>query len=612
MGVRTQVPILPPRHRSAPSKRSEGPGGRWGDRRGVQPVAALGLYLLASVLLFGIPVLGDMRHAYVGLGQPDLGTGFTDPSVYMWSMVWWPHAIVHGMNPLVTHVVWAPQGVGLAWTTTIPGASILAWPVTAMFGPVAAFNAWMLLAPALAAWTAYLLFRHVTGAFWPSLVGGYLFGFSSYELAQMTAHLNLALIFPIPLAALLVLLRVEGSLRPVPFVLLMAGTVALQFAFSQELAFTMTVFGILVGLLALVLFPKARRPLVIAAGWTAVSYLVAAVVLIPFLPALPGASAFVPRTWPSKYATDLLNFVVPTRIALVASHAARGVASRFAPGLSEEGAYLGPVLLLVALFAARAGRTRTGGFVLASLGLILLASLGPGLRVGGVQRAGPLPWAAAGHVPLLRMALPARFMVYAWLVLGLLAALWLAAPIRGAWARWGKWGVAGLCVVALLPNLALPLWHSRSDTPPFFATALYRRYLEPGRNTLVIPFASNGFSMLWQAETDLAFPMAGGYIACAIPPEYRRWAIVATFLSKRRLPGFENQLRAFLGHLDVANVVVDPRARGPWSTVFGALAIRPVGVGGILYYRIPDRLLAQYRTLHPPNVTRKALRQGCQ
>src|SRR5438034_3694332 len=297
MGVRTREPILSLRQRWAPAKRSGGPGSSWRDRRGIQAAVALGVYVFASILVFGLPVLGDLRHSYVGLGRPDLGTGFTDPSVYMWSLVWWPHAIVHGMNPLVSHVVWAPQGVDLAWTTTIPGASILAWPVTELFGPVAAFNVWMLLAPALAGWTAYLLGRHVTGAFWPSLVGGYLFGFSSYELAQMTAHLNLALIFPIPLAVLLVLLRVEGRLRPLQFVLLMAGTLALQFSVSQELAFTMTAFGALVGLLALALFPKGRRGLVNAAGWTAVAYLVAAVALLPFLVVLHGASAFVPRTW---------------------------------------------------------------------------------------------------------------------------------------------------------------------------------------------------------------------------------------------------------------------------------------------------------------------------
>jgi hypothetical protein len=128
----------------------------------------------------------------------------------------------------------------------------------------------------------------------------------------------------------------------------------------------------------------------------------------------------------------------------------------------------------------------------------------------------------------------------------------------------------------------------------------------------VIPFASNGFSMLWQAEADMSFPMAGGYIACAVPHEYRRWAIVASFLAKRRIPRYDIQLMAFLGHLDVPNVVVDPKAEGPWRRVFGKLPVRPVKVGGILYYRVPDELLAQWRHVRPPNIEWKALQRACQ
>lgn len=580
-------------------------------RPGVQALLALLLYALTSVLLFGIPVLGDIRHSYVGLGRPDLGTGFTDPSVYMWALQWWPHALGHGLDPMQTLLVWAPAGVDLAWTTTVPGAAMLLWPITSWLGPVGAYNVLALLAPALAAWAAYLLCRHVTGALWASLIGGYLFGFSSYELAQMTAHLNLALIFPVPLAVLLVLLRVEGRIGTAPFVLLLAVALGLQFSFSHEIAFTTTLFGGLAGLLAFALAPRARKSLVKTAGWTALSYLTAAVLLAPFVVALAGGSGFVPNDWHDKYVTDLANLVVPTRTALLSPPGVVEIADRFAAGLSEEGAYLGPLLLVVLLFAARAWRTLAGRLLLGSLALIVLASLGPALRLAGTRTI-PLPWALTTYIPLVRMALPGRFMLHAWLVLGVVVALWLAAPSLRPWARRGKWALASLCIAALLPNLSLPLWHARTDTPTFFSTDLHRRYLEPGRNTLVIPFASNGFSMLWQAEAGMAFPMSGGYIACRIPPEYQRWAIVATFLSKRRLPGHEDQVRAFLGHLDVANVVVDPRAEGPWDRVFSALPVRPVEVGGILYYRVPEQLLGKYRELTPPNPTKRSLRSSCQ
>src|SRR6266540_1404180 len=490
------------------SPRRRGAARRVIDRPGVQTLAALLLYLITSLLFFGIPVLRDIKHSYVGLGRPGLGTGFTDPSVYIWSLLWWPHALTHGMNPLFTHLVWAPGGVHLGWTTTVPAASILAWPVTAWLGPVASYNVWMLL--------------------------------------------------------------------------------------------------------ALALIPRVRAALMRTAGWTALSYGAAAVVLAPFVLALAGGSGFVPSTWPSRYSTDLLNLVVPTRISLLAPSAAGGIASRFAAGLSEEGAYLGPLLIVVVLFAIGAIRTRAGQLLLGALGLIVLASLGPSLLVAGTERI-PMPWAVTAKLPVVRMALPARFMLYAWLVVGVLAAVWLAAPSRRAFARWGKWALAVLCLLALLPNLTLPLWDARTDTPVFFSTDLHRRFLEPGRNTLVIPFASNGFSMLWQAEADMSFPMTGGYIACAIPRDYRHWAIVASFLSKRRVPRYDIQLQAFLGHFDVANVVVDPRAEGPWRRVFGKIPVRPAEVGGVLYYRVPDRLLAEYRHRpRPLNVAWRALQRDCQ
>ena len=260
---------------------------------------------------------------------------------------------------------------------------------------------------------------------------------------------------------------------------------------------------------------------------------------------------------------------------------------------------------------AQARRTVVGKLLLGSLGLIVLASLGPKLRIAGAKTI-PLPWALTEHVPFVRMALPARFMLHAWLLLALVAALWLAAPSQGSRGRWGKWTLAGVCIVALLPNLTLPLWNAKTDTPTLLASNVHRRYLERGRTTLVVPFASNGFSMLWQAESGMAYPLAGGYIACQIPPEYQQWAIVASFLSKRPIPGYGVQVKAFLGHFDVANVVIDRRADGPWRRVFGVLPVRPVAIGRMLVYRMPDELLARYRHLHPRNIERRALRRACQ
>ena len=64
-------------------------------------------YAVLSVLLFGIRVLAHPGRSYVG--------GLTtDPQVFIWSSAWWPHAVLHGINPLVTREIWAPNGVNLA------------------------------------------------------------------------------------------------------------------------------------------------------------------------------------------------------------------------------------------------------------------------------------------------------------------------------------------------------------------------------------------------------------------------------------------------------------------------------------------------------------------
>jgi hypothetical protein len=97
--------------------------------------------------------------------------------------------------------------VDLAWVTSLPAAALLAAQATYAFGPIASFNLICLTSVALAGWAAFLLCRHVTGSYWPSVPGGYLFGFSPYMLRHLRAHLFLLLSFP--MAALVALIYFE-------------------------------------------------------------------------------------------------------------------------------------------------------------------------------------------------------------------------------------------------------------------------------------------------------------------------------------------------------------------------------------------------------------------
>ncbi len=137
-------------------------------------------------------------------GGSVVGSYGSDQATFAWSLAWWPHAIENGLHPLLTDLVYAPDGWNLAWTSSIPAPSLLAWPLTAVFGPIAAYDVLALAAPALAAWCAYLLCREIGTGTPAALAGGLVFGFTSYEAAETLNHLNLALVFTLPLAGYLV------------------------------------------------------------------------------------------------------------------------------------------------------------------------------------------------------------------------------------------------------------------------------------------------------------------------------------------------------------------------------------------------------------------------
>src|SRR3954467_6201924 len=99
--------------------------------RGHATTVALAGYAVVSVLVLGVRVLAHPGRSYVG--------GLTtDPQVFIWSLAWWPHALLHAHNPLVTREIWAPVGVNLAWTQTAPALAIALTPLTLAAGPIVA------------------------------------------------------------------------------------------------------------------------------------------------------------------------------------------------------------------------------------------------------------------------------------------------------------------------------------------------------------------------------------------------------------------------------------------------------------------------------------------
>jgi hypothetical protein len=504
----TDTVIAPPTADTAPEA-AEDRAAPWYRRPALLALYAFLLYLFVSIVLWGLPIGLHLASRHVGMGGNDL-------RLYMWSFEWVPYAVSHGLDPFHTDLVYAPGGADLTWVTTMPGPALLLWPITEAFGTLASVNVAMLLAPALAAWAGFLVCRRVTDAFWPSLAGGQLVGFTSYMAGQMYGHLNLVLIFPAILGVYLVVRRVHGSIGPGTFIGFLAVAVVGLFSISTELVATASLFGA-IALLGAWAFGGAARGRILRAGLESImAYLLAAVVLAPvLLPALREAPQ-TPVRFANKASVDLFSFVVPRRSMLLGGARYATTTSDFTSNAAEDGAYLGIVVIaMLVAFAVTRWRHRETWLLLAFVAFVGLMALGPVLHIGGAERFG-LPGAVLTNAPLLEHATPQRFSAYLWLPVGVIAAIWLAAA-RDAWG-WPRWVVVGLAAITLLPLVNAPPRGREVAIPRFFTEGTFAERIEPG--TIVFPIPTvKGDEMVWQAVADFRFRMAQGYIG-PIPEPY--------------------------------------------------------------------------------------------
>jgi len=533
-------------------------------------LAVLGLFGAFTLAIFGRPVLADPTGACLCAPYS------ADPSIYMWSMEWWRHALADGLNPLYTHVIWTPSGVSLAWATTVPTAALLGFPFVATAGPVAAYNVLMLSAPVLAAYAAYRLCLHITRVFWPSVAGGYVFGFSTYMLGHLLGHLNLVSVWSIPFEVLLVLLHVERRISRARFLLLIVPLGLVQFGFSTELFATTVAFGafaLVVGYLGggrdvRARIRRAAASLVVAGG-------VVAVLVSPYLFYVLNDRPGKPLGSRTATAVDVANVVVPSSLT-----AARvpSLADRVTRNESETVGYVGlPLLAIVMLFFVRERRRTRGLAIFATFALALAASLGPWFWFAGTKTGIPNPLGAYGFLPIVGHALPARFVLYAFLAAALALALSLARPRASVGPRWL---LAAAAVGALFPNPTHHWFNRDVPDPPFFRGE-YADALRPGENVVVLPYGERGFSMLWQARAHMDFRMAGGYVGPLIPRSFARYPVVHWFETDDPPAYAGPLLRRFLREKRVAAVIAGPGTAPVWQPILRRLDPSPETVGGV-------------------------------
>ncbi len=551
-------------------------GRRWLASERRQATAALVLYAAISIGYFGLHVLPHLGSEDVGL--PDWG----DPTIPMWALAWWPHALLHGLNPFFTNTLFVPDGADLGGVVTVPLPALVAAPITLLFGPIVSYNLLMLASPVLAAFFAFLLCRYITRSLAASLVGGYVFGFSTYMLGQMLGHLHLVLIFPIPAGVHLTLRLMDGRISDRRFIALMALTLVALFLCSSELALTFVSLGAVTLAIGYVLDPAARQRIILAIKRIFVAGVAAALVTSPFIYyGLKGNVPFLPT---DNGGGDAVGFFVPTSLVRLGRKyfAAVATASNNTGSLAESATYVGlPFALITARYTITRWRVVSTRILVATLAVIVVLLFGGRLHIVGYPTI-PLPWKLIDY-SLVREVFPSRLGLYMFLIVGVIVAMWLAQPRAGKWAL-AKWALAVLGIAFLVPNLGSGVWRGREPNPAFFTTNEYRSVLRRGETVLVIPWGQFGTGMLWQAETGMWFRMAGGFVSAVYPPDYSIDALFPALLGK--IKPEPQTVRSFLARRHVGAVIVDPAAAPQWLGPLAALGLKPTSYGSILVYKV--------------------------
>jgi hypothetical protein len=552
----------------------------------LRPVAlglvALVLYAAAWRLTIGKNMLHDLHAAH--LDQYSM-----DPNFYTWSLSWWPYAIGHGLNPFFSHLIWAPRGHSLAWVTAIPPIALLAAPLTLAAGPIVAFNLLTAFALPLSAWAAFVLCRRLTGKFWPALVGGAVFGFSAYEINHVSAgQLNLTYSLLVPLLAYLVVLWRDKAISSRVFVAVAGITMAVQFYLFLETFADLTAVLAVAMVVGILVAGRAHKAEVIRlAKCLGAAYGVAFLLALPYL--AYALTTKVPRLQAAS-SLDLLSLVAPRPEATCSWRAPLSVSQcdastsflhhlALGPTQTSYAGYVGIPLLVVAVVLVVTGWSRRlVRFLACMLAFIVVAALGPDLYFEG-GRVITFPWAFLWNLPIVRNAYPSRLMLFAFLTLAVMTAIFLAGTTSKCW----RVPLALLVVYALYQDAPIVNVASHGTVPAFIASGAYRHELSRGETVVVVSNIGNA-GMLWQADTDFYLRVAGGYINQSItrrsdlPPQVQHLA--------KASPAYVQSFESFARKDKIGAILLDRKHHPKWVGIFRRMGLTGHNSGNVVVYPV--------------------------
>jgi hypothetical protein len=507
-------------------------------------------FLICIVLAVIFTLPGSLHPRSVLLGYS--GDNFQ----HAWFLWHFAKAVVAGQNPFYTNLIFYPNQVNLAWSTTDPLAGALALPLSLAAGPLVAYNLSLILQLALGAFFARLLCLRICRNEAAALVGGIVFGFSPFLLAHALGHLSLVTAFPIPLYAL-ALARILDGENPSWKDGVLLGLALLLTALAH---YNYTVFCLVLTVVILATDLVVRGASVLKKAWLpliagAVTFFVG---FLPILRMLLGNTADLPSPRSlenvEKYSADVLGFMIPSWNHIFFGHFARSLDIGIFTAGFEGTVYVGPVVLVLAIAGLWRGRViQSRWTVRAGVAAIVfyLLSLGPRLRFFGKQTEIPGPALLLYGTRFARfLSSPARFDVIVMLCLAILCALGCTYVLGRLGETWQRGIVIAVVAVLLLADLlTVPFPNSSSfDAVLYPDSATIVRPCEPpsaAQHGTVLTFPMQEWpynikAMAMQMGDNGRYALMDGYVsygADSVWSEFERYPILRSLLALQKIGG---------------------------------------------------------------------------
>jgi len=230
--------------------------------------------------------------------------------------------------------------------------------------------------------------------------------------------------------------------------------------------------------------------------------------------------------------------------------------------------YVGlPLLALAVLLVVTGWSSRLVRFLGCMLAVIILASLGPALTFDG-GRVITLPWFWLWRLPIVRNAYPSRLMLFAFLTLAVMTALWLASTSSKLWLRAP---LAALIVLVLYQDASVIDVAPHSTVPSYIAGGSYRHQLTPGETVVVVSEIGNA-GMLWQADTNFYFRLAGGYLNQSIT---RRTDLPRPVQQlAHATPAYVREFEAWVKKDNIGAIMLDRSHEPKWVGIFWRMGLK--------------------------------------